>query len=479
MNRDPVKSVWKARVWRTALGATLSVLCLLAVFRFSPAPQGRAQDDAPDPPARVENVEIQSIRSRIDSTPANQLRNPTTANIPPQWFNSSETSATWTAGHSIVLIQGSMTGLPLTALDGASNPQPKAKWKVIRNPDDSPDLQQPPYQGDLTVNPTTGATTTLSLDKIGSFSVVAYTDQNAVYYNIVVCQVMYILDRSDSYPDRIATAFLTGFQLFVDSQPHDPCEGFGVRFGVQNNAGIELEAEIALAGGGPTGVLGVDRVFSGWTNVCSHWNERGTYANNHSAIVFLPNVDVPQFPPNYITAAALPNDQFPALNPGLTAAKPLLDAVDEHPATGGRTICMPGGETEVTAEFGQIRNAWATDYPNLPIASPHPKHANSHLTQYDAALDFTARLVVWTQAETGVRAGSTLYMCAFEVPWLCRCTYNQFNWGVTPHTCTEVTKSIALNNGTPHEPPVRIESLHGEVMPPVLNDRINLLDAHN
>lgn len=481
------------RGWTISLAAIGACVCIVAVSRFWPVSHGLAQDDRPDPARNTENVPIAWITSVIDSTPANQLRNPTKSSNEAQRFDSAETGADWSAGHSIVLVHGSMTGVRLRAVDGAWVPQANAKWKVIRNPNDSPALQQPPYHGNLTVNPASGAETALSLDKFGSFSVVAYIDVNgngdydqgefARFYNIVVCQVMFVLDKSMPFRDAVRTEFLTEFQLHVDSQPHDPCEGFQLSFGRSDgdpeHVGVSLDTEIAVAGGGPNGHIGLDRVFCGWTNVCSRWDASGTYTGNHSAVTFIPDVDVPSLPPNYITAAALPNQEFPALNPALSAAKPLVDSQNEHEWTAGDCICMyPGGEIEVAKEFGHIRHVWATDNPNLVDASPHPKYPTKHLASYDGALDFTARLVVWTQARTRLEAGSTLYVCVYEVPWICRGTYNQFDWSATPHRCVEVARNIAFGTKTKHEPPVRLESVQGEVMPPELNFRINLVDAH-
>src|SRR5207244_2564642 len=112
------------------------------------------------------------------STTCKTVRAPNAGNPPDRTYLSTECSAVWTPGHSIVLVYNSVGSIPLQALGGATGFK-TPRWAVIRNPADNAALKAAPYPNqDLSLSSATGLTTNLSLDAVGSFSVVCYDDTN-------------------------------------------------------------------------------------------------------------------------------------------------------------------------------------------------------------------------------------------------------------------------------------------------------------
>ena len=229
---------------------------------------------------------VLSIVAQIPTTPAmtptrngTTNPNPTTRAWPSRQYQPPGKQATgsWTSGDAIVLIQGSATSIPLVATRDPNFFS--VRWTVQRNTTgdaaggDNADNAAPASLGpasNLTVTPDdpTGQTAHLSLDSIGSFSVICYIDtagtgvfdpsvDSAKYWNVIVAQVTFDpgSDASDANPaDDAQRVVVSGgnANLYIGSS------GPGVL------PAISLEATTTIVCAGANGQLGANRLHVGW-----------------------------------------------------------------------------------------------------------------------------------------------------------------------------------------------------------------------
>jgi hypothetical protein len=447
--------------------------------------------------------EITRIIATVDETPIRTVRSPYTN----QWFEksfyrSSLTAASWNTGDCIVLVENSLSGIPLEVTGRLW--QGGVRWKVVRNPDDAAALQAAPFpNGDISVNPIVGSGTRLSLDHVGSFSVVAYFDYNSnndydpgetcKFLNVVVCRVTLQVDRSQAHASKQRLDFGTLDSWKKDHvlQAEAPV-AFQVRWGefhFQGDqpdpalAGVEFEAVVDVVGGGPDGRLGVDRVHTGWSqNLWISSPPTTTYQQGHSVVRYIPNVPASILTPDFITGT-VPGVGLPApMSPALDTDHPLLDAAarSRGPGPWGARVCLSTTDdtsvARVNLALGQRRTTKAVDAPSSIALRAHPR-SGTVVEQIDANIDFATRLVVWTSSAPRVSAGMSTYSCILEIPWWCRGTYDNFNFEDIPVSFAVVAHDIACGDKAVHSPSVPLSSLAAEVTAPTASQRWGCFDA--
>lgn len=458
--------------------------------------------------ANVLVVQISAINASIPSTPAVTLRSPNTANKPSWTFSTSQTSATWAAGGatSIVLVEGSTTvPLQATVLPNGFVPS----WTVIRNPQDAAGLKQAPYPAqDLSLNTNSGSTNTVSLNAVGSFSVICYVDtyrsntfspatEGGVFFNVVSARITYHQDASTS-PTPSTNTQPTYFNgaYYVNSVPVLNYTGntstmgplFGASTGIfditQPTAAAEyLNCQVDLVAGGNDGALGLDRVYTGWCQNISVNGVTGNYQNSHSTHGLVTNGNITGTvngppPNNHLTQTSL----LPSvLSPALSASAPILDTGQLAPSTGGATVCLTRStDTNTPSQslgLGQRRTTEAVDSPGNVVPINCPLTGTDQLKQFIYNLTFRAYLIVWTGTNNGSPSepGASLYSVVEEVPWSIGTTLTLSPPG-NPNTANPAI-AVTTSPIVTHVPTVRIEAVGGETYLPRILDRAEVYDA--
>ncbi len=381
---------------------------------------------------------------------------------------------------------------PRNSCDSTGNPVTGANWIVVRNPADNPTLASLGAYRSANLYATQGASNLLYINSVGSFSIVAFVDQTgqyqqgdpACFYNIVLCSAGYVSDNSFATP-AFTTAGTVGNWIYqIDGVGQNVYkDAFVVQYGGKNPlGGLQLNATIALVGGGGDGTLGLDRVFPGWMQNCLYASLSGVYLNNHSAAMYLTDSNPPGVPPakavqNYFCN----NSLLASMAPPISSTNPVLDAFGD--TSGGAVSYMDCGYTvggPGPTGLGETITVKSADYPPQALVLWHPKDlTNSSLSSFGNQLNFTPRLMICTQSNSAVPAGSTahpgstLYMCTEELSWCCQSAYS-FTWtngnpSVTQQSLSETGPSQFIGYGTAQS----IGSLQtpAEVMPPIMNYR--------
>jgi hypothetical protein len=103
------------------------------------------------------------------------------------------------------------------------------------------------------------------------------------------------------------------------------------------------------------------------------------------------------------------------------------------------------------------------------------------LSKFTYEVDFASYLVIWTGTDESEpeEAGASLYTVAFEVPWQIRQTYDVTYPGGTSTAAAAAGNDIKIGTKVVHSPAARLSATKGEVCPPVILGRINILDSSN
>jgi len=422
-----------------------------------------------------------TITITVPATPCKTVRHPNTGNPPDRTFTSSETSATWAAGRSITLIEKSAGTMALEAKNNYTSP----RWEVVRNPADNGGLAA--LANALpTLSTNAGKTLNLSLNSIGSFSVIQYDDTDndgnldpgepSCYMNIIIARVSYTSnsDQTLTRPNAI-TAGIGQTTHTVDGGMPQKAIVAGVFFGQfqAGQAGIEFEAKIDVVGGGADGRLGLDRLKSGWCNNSLEYTDLGTYASGATMKEYLTHDDAVFTNPFHMNKVTIAGTLPQAMNPALSANMPLLDSGRTDAATGGVTVTLgSSAESSAPAALGEQRTVTALDAPNsfADVSFPTAPLLGDLLTDYQFDLDFKAYLLVWSGTHSAApdEAGALLYTSVIEIPWQTRATYTlavPAGGGPLPAMTADPNNNIIKGNVTVHNPIVPMSG-RGEVCAP-------------
>lgn len=438
---------------------------------------------------------IERIDSMISATPCKTMRPPQGADPDPRAFSSTEMFPTWEPGASIVLIENSMDQVPLTTTVIPSSCEPR--WTVIRNPDDNPQLKTLNHEN-LTLSSETGSTNSVTLDAIGSFSVIAYIDLNRngvfdlladcpIYYNMVVSRVSLNSDDSKGFPEKLKHNIIVS-AVRIDGEDPTPGAPLLISGFSANDSALDLSAKIDIICGGSDGRLGVERVRSCWINNIEKNELSGEYEGDHKIKSITPNADLPA----PIGGLRYRTQTLPELlSPPLSSNQPMLDASPlKSPGTGGDSSCLTSNleqDLEEPLPLGVRRSSLAKDAPQFGFILVHPKFLENpkRLTRAKVDVDFRAYLAVWTGTVSAANSepGANLYSCIEEVPWGINSNFslvydpNNFN---SPPTVTNEEPSdsrIPVGPGVPHAPTTRLSSTKAEICPPIFLPRSGLFDA--
>jgi hypothetical protein len=353
----------------------------------------------------------------------------------------------------------------------------------------------------------TGNTTaTMDTNERGSFYVIAYIDANRnrqrddnepgiilpVIFVEARIQTPATEHRSVPNPGNLSVTF-DGVAGNVDTGNYTYVYVNSGDFNSLATAGVALDADILLVGGGADGMRGLDRVFTGWMNNFTALRYEGTYADGSIVRrLQIDNIGAANGPaisgtPSFISAP--PN---PVPNP-IAFPPSLLDTGRGNPELGGRNTTFghsaeaAGIPQQPLGGLGEKRTVTAVDSPGWleGYQRRHPDASRAtRLRSIFHDLHSSTRLVAWTNT-TGGNApspgvansvGFRTYTVVAEVNWTVSATYNIT--GSSPHirlsqTGAAPTITAARVEYTPAVPP---STANLEVRPPVTL-RTRVVDA--
>lgn len=345
------------------------------------------------------------------------------------------------------------------------------------------------------ITQTGNATATMNTNQRGSFFVLAFIDANRnnqrdineqgviLPVTLVECRIENAADlRSTANPGQISICF-DDIAGNVDTANYGWVSLTTGDFNSQATAGVALDADVRLVGGGPDGKRGLDRVFMGWANNFTAVTYEGTYGDD--SIITREQVD------NWTAATGAQFAGTPvfismgATAPNTIAFPPsLLDtgrnaAAGQDPLAGGLYITFTRSAENVIAPAaappGEKRHVIARDSPGWAYSGRHldPAH-HVRLRSFRHDLASTTFLVAWTNTTGGNQptpgtansVGFRTFTVIAETQWTVRATYNIT--GASPHirsTQTGAVRTITANN-IDHSPGVSPADVNMEVRPP-------------
>jgi hypothetical protein len=461
-------------------------------------------------------VRVISITATVVSTPPNTARAapPTVANAWPAPTDLTFVSTTalprgplvqqaadFAMPNALVVIRNSAGPIALVAQ--TDPPNVDVLFTVVRATDD---VAAVGGAGDLPTLSNTGNTTaTLATDQRGSFYVLAFVDANrnqkrddiepGIILPVVIaeCHIQTPATelRSAANPANIAVN-MDGVVGRVHAANY---QVISVTTGVFNaglgGAGVGLDADVLLIGGGPDGRRGLDRVFTGWANNFTVVQYQGTYFNgNLVQRIQIDNIQDANGAGADTTPAFITSTTNPFANPPNPIAFPILDtgrfSIDpapggpNDPAFGGVNICfVRSNESAPTAQatMGEKRTVQALDSPGWNYDRHHPNATvHSNLQSVNHTLNSTTRLVAWTNTTGGAQGtpgtpnstGFRTYTVIAKTDWVVQANFNMT--GMTGNINLNISAAPAPTitaNNTNFDPAVPAQNDSMEVRPPL------------
>jgi hypothetical protein len=282
-------------------------------------------------------------------------------------------------------------------------------WAAVRNSTDHKDLggasDLPTVKSQATVTKAT-----LNADNKGWFRIRPYIDCNgsnsyndgepSMPLNLILADAKLVNDRSAAHPDKLAVSLAP--PVFIVSNG-----GWAALPGGLAGAGMAMDLDMEVTGGGPVGRDGLDSVFAGLINCLKNVEISAVYVDSAAA------------PPTshklvnrYVYNGAL---ALSALN-----GKPLFTGAIAEPApaalafplldsgrnVGGVSIAGKGGDTATmnnstlnpptNLAVGQQYTVQCIDSPGRPFPLAHPAHPTESLVSVSYLQEFVANFCLWT-----------------------------------------------------------------------------------
>ena len=461
-------------VW--AQGASVS-----GALRDSGIRAGLSGGDPEGDKVAVTVVKFTQIQATIKPTPANTVRAGHAAPAD-HVYTTTSMDEDFATNTPLVLMHMAQpdTKLVLTAApDGLT-----IDWAAIRNSDDHASLGG---QGDRpTLTPDAGDSKkcVMQADQKGSFRIRPFIDCNgtgtydpeidkgpSMPMNLVLANAERTADRSMGHQNKLThTTGATSLSIRNGTWPgvhRNPTNAD------LNNAGMAMEINAKVTGGGADGRLGLDMVFGGFVNDLRNVQLDCDYIDNTAA------------PPTHHTLANLyvsnPGDatgnlsgkpMFVAGDPAPSPlAFPILDSGRGSPGLGADSATMTRSypATRTNLAVGIQYNIRCIDSPGRGIPYDHPSNANAKLASVTYRHQFTGFFAFWTN-NTQVRTQSgdpadRLYSVVTELEWECVGDFTMTYPGGTPTLGGGATHRVNWTS-TDINPIERAQDNNVEVRPP-------------
>ncbi|MFQ5806159.1 MAG: hypothetical protein ACE5I3_06905 [Phycisphaerae bacterium] len=463
------------------------------------------------------SVRVLKITATVPSTPPRTARAapPAVANAWPApanlTFESTKTlargplvfnAADFAHPDALVLIRNS--GGPVQLEAETDPPGVDVYFEAVRATDDAAGVGA---AADLPTVTNTGMNTaTMATNQRGSFYVLAYLDVNRNHRRDddepgIILPVILVEARIAAAADLRSVANPGNLDINFDNVPGSThvanytfVQVSTGDFAGAATAGVALDADVTLVGGGPDGRRGLEdlggatqRVCLGWANNFTAMQYAGTYRDG-SVIrrIQIDNLgDANGVPvsgiPLFVSGAATPPNPiaFPPglLDSGRFGADGGLGGPHD-PALGGinATFTSSAESAPVALPTGQRRTVRAVDSPGWFYLRHHPDPAKAtRLRSFVHSLNSTTFLVAWTNTTGGTAPtpgtpnslGFRTFTVIAETRWTVRAQYNIT--GASPHirlVQTGAAPTITANN-VDHSPGITPAAANTEVRPPL------------
>jgi hypothetical protein len=372
-------------------------------------------------------VEFRQIQAKIKPTPSNTLAN-SAAMVPPtpapaeHVFTSNHYTEDFAVNEPLVLMRPAQPDIELEVT--AAPAGLPIVWAAIRNGDDHVSLGDARSVPAVTQAPIL-TKATLDANNKGSFRVRPYIDCNgtntyslgepSIPLNLVLADATVHADRSIARPANLSTAINGASVRIVNGSWTAGLPG----------AGMAMDLDADVTGGGADGRLGLDKVFSGLVNMVGVRDVNATYTD--STVVPPTNHGLRFMAASNTADAGAMLGARPLFAPGDPApvlyALPLLDSGRPGAGLGGESATMSRSapHTAVDLPVGQRWTIQCIDSPGMGFARLHPLNASAVLTNIHYHYQFIACFCFWTnitrmRGATGDPA-DRLYSVLRIVPW--------------------------------------------------------------
>ncbi|MDH5180273.1 MAG: hypothetical protein OEZ39_08100 [Gammaproteobacteria bacterium] len=406
---------------------------------------------------RLTVVDVKKITATVKATPARTARAGTPAPGDHQ-FVSTETTETWAANKTLVLIRADLQEVELEVdVDPAAV---AISWDAVRASDDHASLGTGKPR--ITRDPANNKKARLKTDETGSFSIRAFGDCSGInkfrdgapflLMPIVMVRPTLVADNSVTHVGHVVGGVGGG--------------SFGVRTGSFNigapaTEAIHMNATVDVVSGGADGRRLLDRVFAGWiNNESQNENIIGNYNGGHSRFsIFASNGGV---------ATGAGHTFLPANPAPVLVAPPLLDSGRPSAGTGGDTATLTSSRirSRTNRPQGQRWIVEAIDSPGDSAPLIHPAHA-TRLNRYHFELFFSAYLSFWTN-KSGVSTANAdpanrVYAVLRSYNWRM-----QGEWTINHANIVSVATpmSVTISGQSTHNPLQENHNAACEVRPP-------------
>jgi hypothetical protein len=423
------------------------------------------QDGTDNPPAyqtRLIVVQIQSVSATIAAsvgtpaaTPTNPTPIPTQNNPPPETGTASSPLAQgalpWPDTNAdpnwisvspapLVFIRNSAASISLSAVTvppastGSPDNEVQVSFAVVRA-DDAESIGEQDDVPAVTPGASGTASAAMTLDKVGSYMVLAYIDSNGnrvrddtetgTGFLIVIVDAVYNNNALSSHGD--ASTF-TAFPGSPDLQIYNS-SNCGIQAQYHIGCAAYLYAQIDFYGAGQDGLRGLNWVYGGWVQEVTAYSLSGTYTGPHSFTwepVYNGQSQVANNPTHIWGPGSnpiwLPGDAPPPFLLG----SPNLDGSPTSGTGGNSSTLVPAQKQSVAQGIyhGERFTIEAVDSPAIPFPLVHPaaQFSNAQLTDCGMNYSFMSYLVVWTSSGngTGAPAGvmaDRVYNVLLGQPW--------------------------------------------------------------
>lgn len=449
-------------------------------------------------------VQFTQIQATIDSTPPNTPVNRTAMNagnnihpnipLPADYvFQRNLHSEDFTANTPLVLMRNAQPDIQLeVTVDPAAPVDLPISWDAVRNPDDHASLGRRNAKPTVTRDPANRRRATLNTNQRGSFRVRPYIDCNgrneyspgepSIPLNLVLADATVRTNNTRGNQGSLSATLNVAAQRVRIRNGVWPA-GAGLTNADLAAAGMQMEINARVTGGGANGRLGIDRVFAGLVNNLRTVNIQGAYRDTtppnaiHNWInVYVSNSsDATTHPtaaaPNNATIFE-PGDLAPA-----TLVWPILDSGRRPGGVGGETATMTRSRfTRSNIAVGQRFRIRCIDSPGRSFSLRHPlatDFPNARLQSILYRHQFSAYFCFWTNLSMNIGAtgdpADRLYSLIYEVDW-----EMTGDWTINyPAAGPPVLNTVnahrvrpSVPNGTRVRPIGRAEDHNVEVRPP-------------
>ena len=427
-------------------------------------------------------VNMTKIAATIKPTPANTARAGFAAPAN-HAYSSTSYSEDFAVNTPLVLMRNSQTDVALEVTCVPADVP--VTWVAVRNTADHATLGGEADLPTVTKDAGNPYKSTLNTNNKGSFQIRPIVDANgtgkfedkepSIPLNLVLANATMVNDKNIGNVGALVSGFNGAGTSFSVSNGVWPGTHRNPTNGDLAAAGMAMEIDADVTGGGADGKLGLDMVFGGYVNDLRDVRINASYTDNTVAPptnhrfnnVYVSNAAA-------ATGAMGTTPMFLTGDPAPTPYSfPLLDTGRSPNGDGGENATMTRSYPQVVTArpVGERWNLRCIDSPGRGIPVAHPVNANALITSLDYTHGFEGCFAFWTNV-TKVRSPSgdsadRLYAVVNRLRWECRAvwSFTHAGGGAAP-VANATTAHTVTWTSTKLDPIARAQDQNLEVRPP-------------